>query len=237
MEYAGICKHLHRIEKNLMAKRAGRKRQNLIWHLLVYILAVIGAITLIVMMVVALKTFVFAKKIVTTPPEITEDYLTVNPYSRPGAALGEVKGIVIHYTANPGTSAENNRSYFEGLSTSQETYASSHYIIDVSGEIIQCIPLTEIAYASNDRNSDTIAIECCHLDESGVFTTATYDKLVHLVAYLMGSYDLTIDDVIRHYDVNGKNCPRYFVENPEAWEQFKTDVTAYIKENGERVVK
>ena len=218
-------------------QRSKRKQQNILFHLIVYILAVIGAITVIVMTVVALKSFVFAKKIVTTPPAITEEYLTPNPYSRPGTPLMEVNGIVIHYTANPGTSAENNRSYFEGLATTGDTYASSHYIIDISGDVIQCIPLTEIAYASNDRNGDTIAIECCHSDASGVFSTATYDTLVHLTAYLMGCYDLEITDVIRHYDVSEKNCPKYFVEHPEAWEQFREDVTDYIKEHGERVTK
>ena len=135
-------------------QRSKRKQQNILFHLIVYILAVIGAITVIVMTVVALKSFVFAKKIVTTPPAITEEYLTPNPYSRPGTPLMEVNGIVIHYTANPGTSAENNRSYFEGLATTGDTYASSHYIIDISGDVIQCIrrspmpPMTEMATPS-----------------------------------------------------------------------------------------
>ena len=47
--------------------------------------------------------------------DIQEEFLTVNPYSRPGTELKNVKKIVIHYTANPGTSAQANRDYFEGL--------------------------------------------------------------------------------------------------------------------------
>ena len=47
------------------------------------------------------------------PPEIMEMLLTENPYSRPGEALEKVKNIFVHYTANPGTSAEENRNYFE----------------------------------------------------------------------------------------------------------------------------
>lgn len=35
--------------------------------------------------------------------------LDVNPYSRPGIALKKVKGVVVHYTANPGTNALDNR--------------------------------------------------------------------------------------------------------------------------------
>lgn len=72
---------------------------------------------------------------------------------------------------------------------------------------MQCIPCNEIAYASNDRNEDTIAIECCIPDETGEFTDATYQSLIELTAWLMGRYDLTTDDVIRHYDVTGK-CAR-----------------------------
>ena len=91
---------------------------------------------------------------------------------------------------------------------------------------------SEISYASNDRNSDTISIECCIPDESGKFTDETYQSLVELVAWLMGRYELTADDVIRHYDVTGKDCPKYFVENSNAWSDFKTDLLTYIDTYG-----
>ena len=32
------------------------------------------------------------------------------------------------------------------------------------------------------------------------------------------------DQIIRHYDVTGKECPLYYVRNPEAWEQFLADL-------------
>ena len=41
-----------------------------------------------------------------------------------------------------------------------------------------------------------------------------------------------MDDVIRHYDVTGKNCPKYYVEHEDAWKQFKVDVADYIEKNG-----
>ena len=86
----------------------------------------------------------------------------------------------------------------------------------------------EISYASKDRNNDTISIECCIPDDTGRFNDATYQTLVHLVAWLCGRYDLTMDDVIRHYDVTGKNCPKYYVENPDAWIQMKSDIAVQI---------
>ena len=155
--------------------------------------------------------------------------LDVNEYSRPGIPLEQINGIVIHYTANPGSTAQNNRDYFEGLKDSHETKVSSHFVVGIEGEIVQCIPSSEIAYASNSRNSDTLSIECCHPDETGKFTDATYTSLVRLTGWLCYRFNLTSEDVIRHYDVTGKICPKYYVDHPEAWEQFKTDVGEQIK--------
>ena len=157
-------------------------------------------------------------------PQIDVQLLEVNPYSRPGITIDEVHGIVIHYTANPGSSAQENRDYFNGLKDSHETSASSNFVIGLKGEIIQCIPTWEMAYASNDRNTDTISIECCHPDESGKFTDETYKSLVQLTAWLCAKYNLTSDQVIRHYDVTGKICPKYFVEDETAWAEFKKNV-------------
>jgi len=155
---------------------------------------------------------------------IQHNFLTINPYSRSGKSLRNINGVVIHYTANPGSSAKNNRNYFESLKYKKTTSASSHFIIGLEGEIIQCIPLNEIAYASNQRNSDTISIECCHPDSSGRFTKETYKSLQTLVKSLMETYNLNKNDIIRHYDVTGKECPKYFVTYPEKWEEFKNSL-------------
>ena len=167
-----------------------------------------------------------------TPPTIDEQILPLNPYSRPGIVLEKVEGIVIHYTGNPNTTAQQNHDYFEGLAESGKTSVSSHYIIGLEGEIIQCVPLDEIAYASNERNIDTISIECCIDNEEGWFNKKTYQSLVELTAWLMGQYDLSTTDVIRHYDVTGKECPKYFVEYESAWEDFKIDIIQFIDKNG-----
>ena len=77
------------------------------------------------------------------------------------------------------------------------------------------------AYCSSDRNHDTISIEVCHPDDTGEFTPESYAALVRLVDWLEGFYGLSPEDVIRHYDVTGKLCPRYYVEHPGAWEAFQ----------------
>lgn len=170
-------------------------------------------------------------------PEIDVQLLDINPYSRPGTESDGVNGIVIHYTANPGSTAQENRDYFNGLQYSQETEASSNFIVGLEGEIIQCVPTWEIAYASNERNSDSVSIEVCHPDETGKFNQETYQSLVQLTAWLCVKFDLPVDQVIRHYDVTGKNCPKYFVENQEAWNDFKEHVEDAIartlQEDGE----
>ena len=158
------------------------------------------------------------------PDWVEVDLLPVNPYSRPGIALEQVNGIVIHYVGNPGSTAAQNHSYFENLAQTGETYASSHFLVGLDGEIIQNVPLDEIAYCSNQRNEDTISIECCHPDDSGEFNQATYDSLVKLTRWLMEYYGLDTSQVIRHYDVTGKICPKSFVDHPEEWEQFLADL-------------
>ena len=159
---------------------------------------------------------------------ITEDFLTPNEYSRPQTPVEAINGIVVHYTANPGSTAIQNRNYFEGLKDGTGTYASSHFIIGLDGEIIQCMPLTEVAYASNERNTDTISIECCHPDDSGEFTKETYDSLVKLTSYLCMQYNLSTDSIIRHYDITGKICPKYFVDHEDKWIEFLSDVSSHI---------
>ena len=162
-------------------------------------------------------------------PYIDVELLTPNSYSRPQISMEQVKYIAIHYTANPGSTAMSNRNYFENLATTQENKVSSHFVIGLDGEVVQCIPTSEISYATNSRNVDTISIECCHPDETGQFNTATYDSAVKLTAWLCTRFGLTSDQVIRHYDVTGKDCPKYYVENPDAWIQMKSDIAAQIQ--------
>ncbi len=157
-------------------------------------------------------------------PQWTENFLTPNEFSRPGDSLESVTSIFVHYTANPGTSAAQNRSYFEQQKDTHENSVSAHFIIGYEGEIIQCVPLDEIAYAVMTRNFDSISIECCYLARDGSFTQETYDSLVSLLAWLIDVYDLDTEDILRHYDCGGKKCPLYYTNNPGEWEQLKKDV-------------
>ena len=165
--------------------------------------------------------------------KITEMFLTPNKYSRPGIKLEKVTKIAVHYVGNPKSTAKNNRDYFENLKDTHERYVSAHFIIGLEGEIIQCIPLNEWSYCTNQANGYSISIECCHPDSTGKFNKATEDSLVELCAYLCKKFGLTADDVIRHYDVTGKHCPLWYVSHPEDYTVFKERVRAALSETAE----
>ncbi len=195
-------------------------RKNKILYILIFLL--IAAIAT----AVCYKLFVPDTKRVETaqqlemPDWIDKDIIHKHTTARTGIVLEDIKNIVIHYVGNPNTTAKNNRDYFDN----PKTTVSSHFIVGLDGEVIQCVPLFERSAASNNRNRDTISIETCHPDESGKFKQETYNSLVKLTAFLCCELDLSQDDIIRHYDITGKICPKYYVENGDEWENFKKDV-------------
>ena len=199
------------------SRRKRRVRRRMIRSVLSGLLAVL---TLAVGIRLWLKFRPLPGEGVAVPEYVTEELLPVNRFSRPGIPLERIDGVVIHYVGNPATSAEANRNYFASLSSGAENvFASSHFIVGLEGEVLACVPLTEVAYASNTRNEDTVSIEVCHPDETGEFSPETYAKLTELTAWLCSTFELDPrEDVIRHYDVhrlNGypheqcKNCPKY----------------------------
>ena len=117
-------------------------------------------------------------KNISLPDWVDVQLIHVHNTARTGASVNKITNIVIHYVGNPGSTAKNNRDYFDKDSTG----VSSHFVVGLEGEIIQCLPLWERSAASNWRNSDTISIEVCHLDETGQFCEATYNAVVKLTA-------------------------------------------------------
>lgn len=160
-----------------------------------------------------------------TIPDTVEQALLPMGKARSGQRLADIRGIVIHYVGNPGTTAINNRNYF----AREDTEVCSHFVVGLKGEVVQCLPLWERSAASNQRNRDTISIEVCHPDDSGKFREDTYASLVQLTAWLCHNAGLTPEAVIRHYDVTGKECPRYYVRHPDAWKKFLADVQAVLE--------
>ena len=227
--------YIWRDKKEIKMKRSRKRKKNKTLSRSKKGLIILIIITVLLCVVTTLKKQEQSKEytenksdyIDSVKPDIDVELLTPNEYSRPGIATNKITGIVVHYTANPGATAMNNRDYFEGLKDSHITKASSNFVVGLEGEIVQCVPTWEIAYASNSRNIDTVSIECCHPDDSGEFTDETYNSVVQLAGFLCKRFNLTSDDVIRHYDVTEKLCPLYYVEHEDAWIQMKADIQAY----------
>ena len=165
--------YIWRDKKEIKMKRSRKRKKNKTLSRSKKGLIILIIITVLLCVVTILKKQEQSKEykenksdyIDSVKPNIDVELLTPNEYSRAGIATNKITGIVIHYTANPGASAMNNRDYFEGLKDSHITKASSNFVVGLEGEIVQCVPTWEIAYASNSRNIDTVSIECCHPDE------------------------------------------------------------------------
>jgi len=161
------------------------------------------------------------------PDWIDPQIINIHPPARTGIKLKDIDNIVVHYVGNPASTAQNNRDYFAKATTS----VSSHFVVGLEGEIIQCVPLYEKSAASNQRNKDSISIEVCHPDETGKFNETTYNSLVKLVSWLCDEFSLDESQIIRHYDITGKECPRYYVKNEDEWKKFKADVEEFMNED------
>lgn len=142
----------------------------------------------------------------------------------------KIKYIVIHYVGAV-SSAKANVDYFYSVNRN----ASAHYFVDET-EIWQGVDDSNIAwhcgsnkYYNDCRNQNSIGIEmCCKKDANGkwYFEEQTVKNTIELVRYLMKLHGVTIDCIIRHYDVTHKVCPEPYVRDEEAWQEFKKKVGA-----------
>lgn len=156
---------------------------------------------------------------------IVQQFLKPNKYTRPGLPLKKISAIAVHYAGDPGATAQNVHDYFNGTCIAAKRYASCHFAVGLQGEVIQLIPESEWSYCTNRANSYALSIETCHPDSSGKFTEASEKSLIELVAYLCKRHGLTTSNIIRHYDVTGKCCPKYYVYHSSLWDAFKASVS------------
>jgi N-acetylmuramoyl-L-alanine amidase CwlA len=169
-----------------------------------------------------------------------KDHVIKNKYSRSGDPLIRVQAIVVHYTANKYANAEDHQEYFDGVDGGGGRYAGAHIFVD-KNEAVEIIPLNEVAYHANERepllsslkastsyypsgnaNLLTIGIEMC-IEEDGSFHSDTVERTRLVIKRLQEKYSQLQDTknrIVRHYDITHKNCPKPFVENPEAWKKF-----------------
>lgn len=141
-----------------------------------------------------------------------------------------IKYIVEHYTANNGDTAKNNVDYF---ANHENLSASAHYFVDENG-VWQSVKDSDTAYHCGTagtykhpycRNANSIGIEMCSRKDSKgkyYFKDNTLENAANLTNKLMKKYNIPKENVIRHYDVTGKNCPEPMVIDENLWKEFKS---------------
>lgn len=84
---------------------------------------------------------------------------------------------------------------------------------------------------TNSPNNCTIGIEMCPASADGRYTSFTLESTVVLVSHLLKEYTLDPEKDITHHNqiVGWKDCPKYYVNNPEAFAEFKKVIAQYHK--------
>lgn len=140
-------------------------------------------------------------------------------------SLDSIKYLVVHYTGNDGDSDENNGKYF----AREAVYVSAHYFVD-DDSATQTVPDNHIAWHCGGytykhvkcRNENSIGVEICDNVRNGTIypTDQTIKNAIELVQMLMNKYNIPKANVIRHYDVTGKTCPAYWVNDAKWKKEF-----------------
>lgn len=185
---------------------------------------------------------------------IDRQYIT-NPLTRPALRsaksaqyiIPKVNWIVAHWTANQkkGADAKANRNYFNNGApgpNGSHREASAHYCVD-DHSVIQCLPENEVGFhIGGTRYTDlgkrmrprpglspnyagAVGFEMC-VNSDGDFEK-TQANSITLAAMLLLKYGLSTNQLIRHYDVTGKDCPKMLLNNT-AWAAFKAKVNSAI---------
>ena len=153
--------------------------------------------------------------------------------------LSNIKYIVIHYTGNKGDVAQNNLDYFANGNTRQ---AGAHFFVDKKGKVGKSIAMNrtawavggnhksgrkgEAAYFGKCTNANSVSIELCDM-----CLKTNWEQMYatrKLVKYIQSKCP-NAKTVIRHWDVNGKECPAPFIgTSNEKWIEFKRFITGSV---------
>jgi len=162
---------------------------------------------------------------------------------------GQIKYLVIHYTGNDGDKSANNAAYYQ----QNVVEASAHYFVDDT-TVYRSVPELTVAWAVGGskwtdcartgggtmygviNNTNSISIELCDTVRDGSFgaTEATMANAAELARSLMEKYNIPIENVYRHFDVTGKHCPAYMMDDA-MWQAFKARLAGRKLDNTPRI--
>lgn len=170
--------------------------------------------------------------------EINQSYPCKVGYYGSKRNTSKIKYIVLHYTGNDKDTALANAKYFH---TSINRQASAHYFVDETS-VYQSVQDNYVAWSVGGgimsshhplykicTNSNSISIEMCTSGNSEISET-TENNAIELVKYLMKKYGIDANNVIRHYDVNGKSCPSTSFRTGDRWSKFIAKLGGTVQE-------
>lgn len=155
--------------------------------------------------------------------------------TRPDSAI---KFIVIHYTANKGDTAKANGRYFQ----SPNRHASAHMFVD-DDYVVHSVQRNYSAWSVGGSkypdcgrtgggklygkctNRNSLSIELCGTGDGYRPSQKTIDNAIHLTKCYMKKLNIDKDHVIRHFDVTGKYCPVYWMDNKKWEKEFHGKLT------------
>lgn len=157
----------------------------------------------------------------------------------------DIKFIVIHYTGNNNDKPENNARYFQTGGRG----ASAHFFIGQDGTIVKSVNLDRVAWSVGGKkwsdcaktgggkyygictNANSVSIELC--DNAILSPSEKQVKAVAEVIKYIRKHCKNANQIIRHFDVNGKHCPDLMTdvdnERHERWITFKSEVFLYAR--------
>ena len=168
---------------------------------------------------------------------LTERYRTEHHGRR--RSFDRIEWIVIHYTGIAVSALQNARALEKPL----EHPRSTHYFVD-GNQVVAVVREERAAWHVGGKdpskkidvyNGNSIGVDLCEdklvydrkhksvEDRDWYFTEETEETAAELVAEIMKRHGISLDHVVRHYDVTGKWCPRPFMGD---------DINTAYKESG-----
>ena len=173
-------------------------------------------------------------------PDICRQY-PCNPANYQRGRAVPISFLVLHYVGATGSAVANARYYGSAV-----VGASAHYFVGHASEgaaVYASVAERDTAWHCGRadgkyrhpyaRNANSIGIDlCCHQRPDGTWyiDRSTVAAAVELARDIVARYGIPEDNVLRHYDVTGKLCPRPWVEDTAAWKAFKRRVFAPAEE-------
>lgn len=182
---------------------------------------------------------------------IIEHFTTVNTTALKNR---KIEYIVIHYAASV-KSYDNADENIAKWFNKESTKASADFIVDDDSITVYNADINNrytwhcggskyntkgASFYGKCTNKNSIGIEVCSNNITGkvtnandsnwYFTKESIDNLRELTKKLMSEFNISADNVIRHYDVTGKLCPGVIGWNTDSgsdaeWESFKKSLT------------